>query len=224
MLGSKLSLHFSWLSDFSSFPSYLIPTVFTRWSVNDVAVRDAPSLVCNKSNPFRYFQPTMQWLKILGGKYCWLCLFFTRNPQQQVSSGFPVCFPKIRQSGTFLSSSSTWNWIFSERNSRFWISVPAVLSLFLCLCGSTWLTGDDSDSLRPDRSVIRYRIITNAGTTRGQNIWGGLGGLGSGGAAVLYYCSFPSIRATHLGCQWTCYDTLSSASPVHSMYVQELFF
>ena len=73
------------------------------------------------------------------------------------------------------------NWIFFERNSRFWITVPAVLSLFPCLYGSTWLTGDDSDSSHPGRSVIRYRIITNAGTTRGQNIWGGLGGLGSGG-------------------------------------------
>ena len=57
-----------------------------------------------------------------------------------------------------------------ERNSRFWITVPAVLSLFLCLCGLTWLTGDDSDSSHPGRSVIRYRIITNADTTRGQNI------------------------------------------------------
>ena len=60
------------------------------------------------------------------------------------------------------------NWIFFERNSRFWITVPAVLSLFPCLYGSTWLTGDDSDSSHPGRSVIRYRIITNAGTTRGQ--------------------------------------------------------
>ena len=45
-----------------------------------------------------------------------------------------------------------------------------------------------------------------------------------GGISKYYYYSFSSIRATHLGCQWTCYDTLSSASPVHSMYVQELFF
>ena len=50
--------------------------------------------------------------------------------------------------------------------------MPAVLSLFLSLYGSTWLTGDDSDSLRPGRSVIRYRIITNAGTAKGQTFEG----------------------------------------------------
>ena len=50
--GSKLSLHFSRSSNFSTFASYVIPTVYTRRSVNDITVWDLPCPFCIKINPF----------------------------------------------------------------------------------------------------------------------------------------------------------------------------
>ena len=62
--------------------------------------------------------------------------------------------------------------------------MPAGLSLFLCLYGSTWLTDDDSGFSRLGRSEIRYRVITNAGTAKGQTFEG------AEGAAILLIIVF----------------------------------
>ena len=86
--GSKLSLHFSWLSDFSSFDSYVMPTVYTRWSVNDVAVRDPPCLVSSKINLFNDISSHTMIVNF-GEEILLIGSFFPRNPQQQVFRRFP---------------------------------------------------------------------------------------------------------------------------------------
>ena len=118
--GSKLSLHFSQPSDFSSFASYVIPTVYTRWSVNYVAVRDLPCLICSKINPFDDIS-SHTMIENFGREILLIgSLFF----QETHSNRLPVDFPKIRPSGTFLLKSS-----FSEKATKIRKNLPLVLTL-----------------------------------------------------------------------------------------------